>query len=92
MTRTITPTDDAAQMRSLLLWARAESIVVTEITVGSVTMHVNDLKLAAAVAPTTKQLSDEEAKLNLYAQYGGKVLEDAEQQAELGGILEDEDD
>lgn len=84
---------DAETAKELLLWARKESIVVSSLKVGNVELVANDLRLAASLTPSKKDLSDEAAAKNLYAEYGGGILETAEQQAEEAvDAFEDEDD
>lgn len=87
----VLPNGDASQAQALLLWARANRIVVTEITVGSVHMQVNDLGLAESLVPPKSALTDEDGRRNLYEVYGGKALEDLEKAAD-GSTTEEEDD
>ncbi len=60
-------------------------------------MEVNDYKAAAVVAPPPENLEAElqQGARNLYKEYGGGILEKVEkdlEEAEQGGIEEDEDD
>ena len=92
-----TPSTDAREARELLLWARKEGIAVTTITVGTVQMDVSDLRLATSLGPKNISMDTESAAKNLYAEYGGGLLEAAEKQAvdkgeESPDVEEDEDE
>lgn len=87
---TPTPSADADEVKDLLLWARSESIVVGSITVGGVTMHLQDLRVMPP-APGVSKAELSSAGKSLYEQYGGKVLEDMEQHIEAAGVVEDDD-
>lgn len=82
--------NDANQAMALLLWARANRIVVTELTVGAVHMQLNDLGLVDSLTPAGAPKSDAEGRRNLYEEYGGKALEDLTK--EQGGTTEEDDD
>lgn len=88
-----TPSADAQVARELILWARQNRVIVTDLTVGGVSLQLQDLSLAASLTPT--KTSDEEiaaAGRNMYREYGGKLLDDIEAAAEQGGIDEDDDE
>lgn len=74
MPRKKAPITDADQVKALLLWARRERIVVSQMTVGDVTVVVSDLALATAVVPPK---SDEQQRQNLYERFGGELLAQA---------------
>lgn len=78
-----------ARAQALLLWLRKERIVCTELTVGDVSLVVNDMALAASLvgpAPTSAEAdgaaTDEAARRNLYAQYGGKAIDEVAKEEE----------
>ena len=90
MTRT--PTDE--RLRDLLLWLRKERIICTEITVGDVSLTLNDMALAQAelsrVTPTVGTPEDAESDVrNLYAEYGGKAIDEAAKEEQT--TYEDDD-
>jgi hypothetical protein len=87
---TPSPNADADEVRDLLLWARSESIVVNVITVGSVTLQLQDLRVLPA-APSVSKDDLSQGSQNLYRQFGGKLLEDMEQHAEAAGVIEDDE-
>lgn len=80
MTMTSTPTDE--RLKQLLLWLRRERIVCTELTVGDVSLSLNDLGLAATLTSPSGEESDEDSRRNLYAQYGGQAIDEAAKQEE----------
>lgn len=87
---TRTPTDE--RLRDLLLWLRKERIICTEITVGDVSLTLNDMALAHALtAPTAGKLADptESDVRNLYAEYGGKAIDEAAKEEQT--TYEDDD-
>lgn len=66
---------ESRELRSLILWARANRIALSEAQVGMTRVVLADLTLAGSLAPpkpTDKQLRD-----NLYAEYGGEALAEA---------------
>ncbi len=92
-TMTLTPTDE--RVRDLLLWLRKERIVCTELTVGDVSLVVNDMALAASLVPSATSAEahgaddEEAARRNLYAQYGGKAIDEVAKEDE--STYEDDD-
>lgn len=85
-----------ADVQELLLWLRKERIVCTELTVGDITIAVNDMVLAAQLigpAPTSKETADaatdEAGRRNLYAQYGGTAIDEVAKEEEA--TYEDDD-
>ncbi len=93
MTARATPDE---RLRALLLWLRKERIVCTEITVGDVSLAINDFALAASLAgPTdtkaaTLDGSDEEGRRNLYEQFGGKAIDEVAKEEQT--TYEDDDE
>lgn len=86
---TRTPTDE--RIRELLLWLRRESIVCTEITVGDVSISLHDMALAHSLtAPVAGKTTPTESDVrNLYAEYGGKAIDEAAK--EEASAYEDDD-
>ena len=89
--KTHTPTADAQAARELLLWLRANRIICTDITVGSVHLAVNDMELARMLtaAPTGTAEPTEQDSRNLYAEFGGKAIDEAAK--EEADTYEDDD-
>ncbi len=92
-----TPTDERIQ--ALLLWLRRERIVCTEITVGDVSLAINDFALSQALmaesrigtpAAATVDGSDEEGRRNLYEQFGGKAIDEVAKEEQT--TYEDDDE
>lgn len=84
------------RLRALLLWLRKERIVCTEITVGDVSLAINDFALAASLAgpadtkAATLDGSDEEGRRNLYEQFGGKAIDEVAKEEQT--TYEDDDE
>lgn len=81
--KTTSSTHTDERVRELLLWLRRERIVCTEVTVGDITLTVNDMVLAASLVgppPTSKEsmdaATDDAGRRNLYAQYGGTAIDE----------------
>lgn len=80
------------RIRDLLLWLRKERIVCTELTVGDVSLTLNDMVLARELtAPVAGKLADptESDVRNLYAEYGGKAIDEAAKEEQT--TYEDDD-
>lgn len=73
---------DVVELRELLLWARANRIVLGQVTIGAVTVTVTDLGMKAPSKPLRRQTSEYLATMAGTA--AGAMRE--------AGVLEREDD
>lgn len=82
---------DAATFRQLLTWARDNGFSLQQLTVGAVSAVVLDVGDAKRRAPRGA-VTDEDASANLYREFGGKALEEAEEAAEDETVYEEDDE
>lgn len=83
------PTTDAETLKDLVLWARANKLLVNEIQVGAIHIHYSDLGVNVGAALGEK--TDEEAKRTIYERYGKALFDSSEEEeGAFDGITEDD--
>jgi hypothetical protein len=88
---TATTPDDCADLKQLLLWARANRFALRTAAVGTATVEIAaDIALADGKPPAVPDKRDAE---NLYRVFGGEAVEKALGEANSGGaLIEDDED
>lgn len=86
----LTPTDQ--RVRSLLQWARAEKIVLSSVTIGDVSLELQDTHLAGKLAEPKMSSGPVGDGRDLFRKYGGKVLRDFEAGSEAPESVENMQD
>lgn len=83
------------RVRDLILWARAEKIVLTRLRIGDVELELADTHLAGKLAGPKPGRTEAEAVSDLYRHYGGAALaqlEDAAETARTANMQDAEDE
>lgn len=86
--RSTKKTTSTAPITELILWARANGIVLSEVQVGDTRVVLSDLRLAGSVVTRGNEA---DLKANLYREYGGQVLAEATREDDASSFLEDDD-
>lgn len=81
-------TTDVEQVKELLLWARKYDVHLVDISLGSVHVTINDYAPSGQVM--TPRASDEDARQNLYRQFGGALLDDVTKDSDENSTIEDD--
>jgi hypothetical protein len=86
------PKTDEETVRSLLLWARDERIMIGELAVGTIRLTCSDLMLATREVRTGNRKSEKDYADSLYRQYGAKVIDKIEKELDVTYEDDDEED
>lgn len=79
---------DVEQVKDFLLWARKQRIAITQLTVGEVTLVVNDLGMPDDV----KRPEPAPSRKSIYETFGGDALEQATNGVDTVEPTEEDDD
>jgi len=97
-----TEVTDLAALKDLLLWARKERIVLSQVSIGNVTVLAQDMQIGEKMAERRANVTSSSPEQDAYQRYGGDLLKEASQrlaamhepatpQGDMG-TYEDEDD